>query len=346
MTERDNVSIIIPCRNEEKYIGKCLDSIIESGYPENSLEILVVDGMSDDGTRDIIQKYSKNNSFIKLLNNHKKIVPTALNIGIKSSSGDIIIRLDAHTAYEKNYIVKSVKYLKESNADNVGGVCITLPGSNTVIAETIAIALSHPFGIGNSYFRIGLKEPKYVDTVAFGCFRRDVFKKVGLFDEDMVRNQDDEFNFRINKNGGKVLLVPDIVSYYYARDSLLKLWKMYYQYGYFKPLAAKKLGAVLTWRQLIPPAFIGSLITTGVLSFITPYGIWLFLVLTAIYVLVNFTFSFLISIKKGVKYLVFIPVVFAALHFSYGLGYLKGVMKFIILKKNKVKQIGDIPLTR
>jgi glycosyltransferase involved in cell wall biosynthesis len=346
MTERDNVSIIIPCRNEEKYIGKCLDSIIESGYPENSLEILVVDGMSDDGTRDIIQKYSKNNSFIKLLNNHKKIVPTALNIGIKSSSGDIIIRLDAHTAYEKNYIVKSVKYLKESNADNVGGVCITLPGSNTVIAETIAIALSHPFGIGNSYFRIGLKEPKYVDTVAFGCFRRDVFKKVGLFDEDMVRNQDDEFNFRINKNGGKVLLVPDIVSYYYARDSLLKLWKMYYQYGYFKPLAAKKSGAVLTWRQLIPPAFIGSLITTGVLSFITPYGIWLFLVLTAIYVLVNFTFSFLISIKKGVKYLVFIPVVFAALHFSYGLGYLKGVMKFIILKKNKVKQIGDIPLTR
>lgn len=234
------VSIIIPCRNEEKFIGKCLDSIIAQDYPIDNLEVLVVDGMSEDNTRKIVKNYIQKYSFVKLLENPQKIVPTALNIGIKNAKGDIFIIMGAHSIYEKDYIFKCVKYLHAYDVDNVGGIGITLPGDNTIIAKSIALALSHPFGVGNAYFRIGSKEPRYVDTVPFGCYKREVFDRIGLFDEDLVRNQDDEFNLRLIKNGGKILLGPDIISYYYARDSIHKLWKMYFQYGYFKPSVAKK----------------------------------------------------------------------------------------------------------
>ena len=230
--------------------------------------------------------------------------------------------------------------------DNVGGICVTLPGARTVIAESIAIALSHPFGIGNAYFRIGSKKAKHVDTVPFGCFKRDVFEKIGLFDEDLVRNQDDELNFRIIKNGGKILLVPSIVSYYYARDSLLTLWRMYYQYGYFKPLVARKVGSVLTWRQLIPSLFIASLIISGGLSFIVQNSIWLFCSIIISYLFSNGALSFSIALNKGSKYIFTLPVVFSTIHFSYGTGYLKGIMRFMIFKKQKYENFVNISLSR
>ena len=214
------VSIIIPCRDERRFIEKCLLSIIANDYPKESLQVLVVDGMSEDGTREILNQFSGKYPFIKMLDNPKKIVPVALNIGIKQARGNVIIRMDAHNVYGKDYISKCVKYLRKYNIDNVGGICITLPGRNTLLAQSIALALSHPFGVGNAHFRIGLKGPKYVDTVPFGCYKREVFEKIGLFDEDLVRNQDDELNVRLQRNGGKILLVPEIVSYYYARDSL------------------------------------------------------------------------------------------------------------------------------
>lgn len=340
------ISIIIPCRNEEKFISNCLDSIIANDYPKNRLEILVVDGMSDDGTKDIIKQYSKRYHFIRMLENHRKIVPVALNIGINNAQGDIILRMDAHVIYEKNYISKCLKYLKEHDVDNVGGVMITLPSKNTVLAQSIALAVSHPFGVGNAYFRTGSQKPKYVDTVPFGCYKKEVFKEIGLFDEDLVRNQDDEFNLRLIKNKGKILLVPDIISYYYARDSLPKLWKMYFQYGYFKPLVALKVGAVLTWRQLIPAFFVGSLIISLILSFIFSPFLWLLALILSLYIAINFFFSFFISLNKGLKYVLSLPLVFLTLHFSYGIGYLKGICDFIILKKHKRKKIKDIPITR
>ena len=171
------VTIIIPCRNEERYIGKCLESIINNDYPKDDLEVLVIDGVSDDRTRDIISKYTQQYSFISLFDNLKKIVPTALNIGIQNAKGDVVIRMDAHTTYEKDYVSKCVEYLQKRGVDNAGGVCVTLPGDDTVMAKSIALALSHPFGVGNSYFRIGLKEPKYVDTVPFGSYKKEVFEK-------------------------------------------------------------------------------------------------------------------------------------------------------------------------
>ncbi len=340
------VSIIIPCRNEEKYIGKCLASIIAQDYPKDKLEVLVVDGMSEDGTREVIKDYVLKNPYIKLLDNPKRIVPTALNIGVKNAQGDIILRMDAHNIYEKDYVGKCVTYLTKHDVDNVGGIWITLPGNETSIGKSIALALSHPFGVGNAYFRTGSKEPRYVDTVPFGCYKKEVFEKIGLFDEDLVRNQDDEFNLRLIKNGGKILLVPDIVSYYYARDSLEKLWKMYFQYGYFKPLVAQKIGAVFTWRQLIPAIFVGSLIFTGLLSFFSSYFLWLFLLIIGLYLSANLAFSFSIALKKGLKLLPALPISFATLHFSYGLGYLKGVWDFVVLRRHKKERIADVAITR
>lgn len=340
------VSIIIPSRNEEKFIGKCLESIIVNDYPKDKLEILVVDGMSNDWTREIVQEYADKYLWVKLIDNPKRIVPTAMNIGIKNASGNIIIRMDAHNVYDKSYISKCVKYLNDYNVDNVGGICITLPGDNTVIAESIALALSHPFGVGNAYYRIGLKEPKFVDTVPFGCYKKEVFEKSGLFDEDLIRNQDDEFNMRLIKNGGKILLVPEIVSYYYARDSISKLWKMYFQYGYFKPLVCQKVGAILTWRQLVPALFVGSLITSGVLSVFFKSFLIVSLFIIFSYLIANVSFSLSAAFKKGLKYLFTLPIVFATLHISYGVGYLKGIFDFMLLKKHERKKMADISLTR
>lgn len=223
---------------------------------------------------------------------------------------------------------------------------VTLPANDTILAQSIAFSLSHPFGVGNAYFRIGSKEPKYVDTVPFGCYKKEVFEKIGFFDEDLVRNQDDEFNLRLIKNGGKILLVPEIVSHYFARDSLGKLWKMYFQYGCFKPLVVKKVGAVLTGRQLMPSVFVGSLIFFGILSPIVKPFLWVLISVVSLYLFSNIIFSFSIAVKKGLKYFVALPIVFATLHFSYGIGYLKGILDFMILKKYTRKKIEDIPLSR
>jgi len=323
------VSIIIPCRNEGKHIAKCLDSIIANDYPKDKLEVLVIDGMSEDGTREIIERYSQQYPNIKFLDNPKKIVPTAMNLGIKEANGDIIIRMDAHTEYPNDYVSKIVHWLEKSEVDNVGGICETLPGADTLQAKAIALAISSPFGVGNSMFRIGVKEPTYVDTVPFGAYRKEVFDKIGLFDEELVRNQDDEFNLRLIKNGGKILLVPEIVSYYYARDSLSKLWKMYFQYGYFKVRVIQKIGAILTIRQVIPSLFVGFLILTGLMSFLTNYFLWLFGGILGLYLLANIVFSFHIALKNGLKLILALPSAYATLHFGYGLGSVWGLIKIL-----------------
>lgn len=347
MTETEPfVSIVIPCRNEERFIGRCIDSVLQQDYPMNDIEVLIVDGRSNDKTREIVLDFAAKYPFIKLLDNEKKIVPSALNAGIRSARGEIIVRMDAHSIYAFDYISKCLRYLEEFGCDNVGGIWITKPGNDTVIARSIAVALSHPFGVGNAYYRIGSPEPRFVDTVPFGCYRKEVFEKIGFFDEDLVRNQDDEFNMRLIKNGGKILLAPEIVSNYYARETFSKLWKMYYQYGYFKPLVAQKVGAVLTVRQLVPTLFTGSLLGTLLLSLFYKPFIWLFVFIIAIYALVNIPLSFLIAVKKRLEYFFVLPVTFATIHFGYGIGYLKGILDFVILRKNRKKKIEDLPLSR
>lgn len=340
------VSIVIPCRNEKEYIGKCLVSIICQSDQKDGIEVLVVDGLSTDGTKDIQHEYATKYPFVHIIENCRKITPVALNLGILAAKGDFIMLLGSHTRLEVDALKKITATFDKYEADCVGGLIKTLPAADRITARSIAEALAHPFGVGNSYFRIGIKDPKYVDTVPFGCYKREVFEKIGLFDEDLVRNQDDEFNLRLIKNGGKILLVPDIVSYYYARDSLPKVWKMFYQYGYFKPLVALKVGGVLTWRQLVPAFFIVSLLGSLLLSLVFKPFFWIFLLISFLYCFVNLGISFYIAIKKGWKHFFMLPIVFATVHFSYGIGYFKGLLDFMLLRKHKKNKLKDIPLTR
>jgi len=346
LSDLAKVSIVIPCRKEEKFIGKCLDSILANDYPNDRLEILVVDGMSEDGTRRTVESYGRNYAFIRLLDNPKKITPAALNIGIANATGEIIMRMDAHSTYPPNYISGLVGWLEKTQADNVGGVWATVPATQTFMAEAIALALSHPFGVGNAYFRIGVKEPRWVDTVPFGCYRREVFERVGMFDEELVRNQDDEFNLRLIRQGGRILLIPEIVSHYHARESLPKLWRMYYQYGYFKPLVARKVGGVMTIRQVIPAVFVLSLLVSGALAPWTVYGGWALRALVFAYVAADLGSSICVGFQRRVRCALAIPVVFPVLHLSYGLGFLKGTLDFFILGNKRREDATRITITR
>ena len=201
MTPIPEVSVIVPCRNEVKYIAACLDSVLANDYPKERLEVLVVDGMSEDGTRAVVERYARTCPFIRLVDNPRRVTPAALNLGIASARGSAIMIMGAHAAYPSGYISELVTWLRHSGADAVGGRCVTRPGRESVTGRAIAAAVSHPFGIGNSHFRTGAAEPRWVDTVPFGCYRRDVFERVGVFDEELVRNQDDEFNHRILRQG-------------------------------------------------------------------------------------------------------------------------------------------------
>lgn len=323
------VSIIIPCRNEVNYIGKVIEDLLNQDYGMDKIEILVVDGESDDNTQAIILEKSKLHPNIKKLNNTRKIVPTGLNIGIQEAKGEIIVRIDAHCEYPTNYISYLVDSLIEHKADNVGVAIETCPSNSTLKAKAIAIATSSVFGVGDSMFRIGINKPKETDTVPFGCFKSSIFERIGSFDEELIRNQDDEFNARIIKNGGKIILLPDLKIKYLARDRFTKMIKMFYQYGLFKPLVNKKIGSAATVRQFIPPLFllanIAILISLGINLSI---GYFLIAIVWIPYCLVNSFFSFSLAKKNKLYTLVFIlPITFILIHFAYGYGYLRGILK-------------------
>ena len=330
-----SVSIIIPCRNEEEFLGKCLDSIVANDYPKDKYEVLIIDGMSGDGTRKIIRDYIQKNSFIKLLDNPKRMVPCALNVGIKSASGEIIIRMDAHATYENDYISKCVRYLNEYNADNVGGAMVTLSRDNTFIGKAIITTLTHPFGIGNNSCRTGSNKPKCVDTLFCGCYKREVFDKIGLFNEDLVRSQDIEFNKRLTKAGGKILLVPEIVSYYYAQSKFKSFVKSNFCNGAWIIIPFMYSNIIpLSWRHLIPIVFVISLISTAVFSFFFQAFLWLFLFISGSYLLANLYFSVKIAVEKKVlRYIFIMPVIFASLHITYGVGSLWGLLRITVSKQ-------------
>ena len=219
------LSVICPIYNEEKYIANCIESILLQDYPKDDLEVLFVDGMSKDRTREIVAEYTRKYPFIRLIDNPEKIVPYAMNYGIRASKGEVIIRLDAHATYEKNYFSALVRRLNELGADNVGSVCKTDVLNKTPKTLAIREVLSNKFGVGNSVFRTGIDKVMEVDTVPFGCWRRDVFDKYGLYDLRLVRNQDIELNKRILRGGGKIFIVPDTYCTYLARETFKGLAK-------------------------------------------------------------------------------------------------------------------------
>lgn len=333
------LSVICPIYNEEKYIPQFLDSILQQDYPKDDLEILLVDGMSKDRTRDIISEYAAKYPCLRLVDNPQQTVPYAMNNGIKNAKGEIIIRLDAHAEYPSNYFSVLVKKLNElEGAENVGGVCITLPCNETTVATAIAECLSNKFGMGNSYFRVGAKEVMSVDTVPFGCFRKTLFDKVGLYDTDMIRNQDDELNGRIIKNGGKIYLLPELEIRYFARDKISKVRKMFYQYGLYKPLGNKKLGSPATIRQFFPLLFVLGLVFGLIICIVFPVLWPFYTAIILLHLLIGMYEGIKSSKRTGCKGCILImPYIFMNMHVCYGIGYLKGMYNLAFNKSFEVK---------
>ena len=336
MAQSPFISVIIPCRNEEGYIGTVLKNIQEQNYPGDCMEIIVVDGESDDRTLGEIRQIAENDNRIQILSNPGRIVPNALNLGIKNSQGEIIVRMDAHCEYPSNYISYLVENLQKLNADNVGVAMRAFPRNKSLKAFAISKAISSPFGVGNSHHRTGTSEPVEMDSVPFGCYWREVFDKIGFFDEDLVRNQDDEFNARLGKNGGKIVLLPDIEIKYLARDTFRKIARMFYYYGLFKPLVNKKVGAPATIRQFVPPLFLLSLIALIIISAINlQWGTWFGAITLLPYALLNLFVSFITAVKSGKTGILFyLFPLFFLIHISYGWGYIRGFVNFIVLNKS------------
>jgi len=335
MSNSGFVSIIIPCRNEEKFIGKCLDSIITQDYPKDKMEVFVVDGMSEDKTRDILKTYSTKYPFITLLDNPKKIIPTAMNIGIKNAKGEIIMKCDAHSESPKDYISKCVKYLEEFGADNVGAMCNYIPRKSTVMGKAIVASLCHSFGVGNSYSRIGVKEPIFSDTAYGGCYKREVFERIGLYDENIARSEDITINSKLRKAGGKILLVPEIKIHYYTRSNFFEFCKHNFDNGLWAIIPFKYTDIIpVSLRHFVPLAFVLSLVGVGILSFFSSIFVWLFLLIVGSYFLANIYFSTKIVLKeKDLKFLVIMSIIFTSLHLSYGLGSVWGLIKVSVSKR-------------
>jgi len=322
------ISVIIPCRNEKQFIAECLDSVIQQDYPKQKMEIFVMDGMSEDNTRNIVREYSKKNSFIKLFKNHKRIKPIALNIAIKKANGRYVIIMDGHAKYRSDYISKCIETSIKYEADNVGGIWRIMPTKDTIINKSIIFASSSVFGAGNAYYRRGYsKEVKEVDTVFGGCYKKDVFKKIGLFNERLVRSQDIEFNIRLKKAAGKILLNPEIVSYYYPKPTLKEFFKHNFADGVWAIYPLKFIKIPLKIRHYVPLLFVLSLLISGTFSVFFPLFFWLFLFIFGLYLIANLYFSAKITYnKKDLRYLFLMPITFACRHFGYGLGSVWGLM--------------------
>lgn len=318
------ISVICPIYNEEKYIARCIDSILTQDFPKEEMEVLFVDGMSTDRTREIVKSYSDQHSFIHLLDNPYKIVPCAMNIGIKVAKGDIIIRLDGHALYPSNYFSELVRWHGLlPDAWNVGGVCETRVVNSNVVSESIAKVMSDRFGVGNSTFRTGSnKEYIEADTVPFGAFKSFVFEKIGLYNEKLVRVQDIELNKRLKHAGGKIYLVPSIYCTYIPRDNYKAFSKNRYQTGYWviKTCFITKTTKNLGLRHFIPAIFVLSLLLPLLLGLIW----WPFALISA-FVLLSYCGIMLsrsIQVKDDNTSVWALFKAFCCIHFSYGLGSL------------------------
>jgi len=324
----DKVTIVIPSRNEEKYIGRCLDSIIAQNFPKSQLEALVCDGRSTDRTPEIVRKYSKGHRFIHLLINEQQTAPHAFNLGIEKAAGEVIIILGAHAELHPDYVKESLAAFRHDETIGcVGGIIENI--YENITSRAIGYAMSQPFGVGNAFFRTGQGEG-FVDTVAFGAYKKAVFQKAGLFDTSLTRNQDDELNFRLTKAGYKIWLSKKIRSRYYVRASFRKLFRQYFQYGYWKVYVNRKHRTVTTARQLAPMLLVAFLVV-GLCTVFSKGLLLLYLSIVGLYLLLALWFA--VKARQGLKQTVRIVYTFFILHLSYGLGYWEGILQFLIFNK-------------
>ena len=328
------VSIIIPCRNEEKTIDYLLHAILQQTYPLDQMEVVIADGMSSDNTRRIIFAFQETHPelAIHVVDNPKMHIPSALNLALKAAKGFYIVRLDAHSVPKPDYIEKCVNWLELGKAENVGGIWIIKPSAASWIARSIAAAASNPIGVGNAQYRYSNKAA-YVDTIPFGAYRHDLFDQIGGFNENLLSNEDYEFNERIRRAGGKVWLDPEIQCEYYARPNLSSLAKQYWRYGFWKFQMLKHFPTSIKWRQLLPPTFIiglFGLMVASVFFYLAKYllGIIIFLYL-AVLLIASLP---MVTKEKYPPYLAGIPLSIMTMHFSWGAGFLSSLLRSLFRK--------------
>ncbi len=315
------VSVVIPMRNEEKHIARCVDSVLAQDYPRDRFEVLVVDGDSDDRSLEILAGYGDR---IRVLRNPARIVPTAMNIGIRAARGEIIARVDAHTTLEPDYLRQGVETLIRTGADNVGGPMRTVGGGG--VAEAIARAMDSPFGIG-AYFHFA-SEDREVDTVYMGMWPRRTFERIGLFDEELVRNQDDELNYRLRKAGGRVFLTLSMRSHYQNRQTYRALAQQFFHYGMWKVRVLQKHPRQMSWRHFVPPAFIAGLVGAFFGGLWDPKMAIGGIGLLAVYLAAALFAAMAVCKRHGWGLLPYVVVAFFVMHFAWGSGFLVGLVRF------------------
>jgi cellulose synthase/poly-beta-1,6-N-acetylglucosamine synthase-like glycosyltransferase len=324
----DHVSIIVPCYNERPTIHFLLDALFTQTFPRPLMEVVIADGGSTDGTPEAIAEWADQHKDLAIIvvQNQKQTIPAALNTAIRASSAEIIIRMDAHSKPQPDYVQKAVTALQEGHAQNVGGVWDIQPGSESWMAHSIAAAAGHPIGVGDARYRYSEK-PGFVDTVPFGAFHRALLDRIGLFDETLLTNEDYEFNTRIRQDGGKIWFDPQIRSAYYARSTLTALAKQYWRYGYWKWQMLRRYPKTIRWRQALPPLFVVSLIGLAVLTPFWQLAIWLLLGMIGIYIIVLVLAGIQIAIKnKNAAMIIGVPLAIACMHFAWGTGFLWSII--------------------
>jgi succinoglycan biosynthesis protein ExoA len=333
------VSLIVPCRNEREYIEPCIRALLAQEIPPGSCEIIVADGLSNDGTRAILARLAADHACLHLVDNPGRIVSTGLNIAIRAARGRIILRIDVHTQYAPDYVSQCLAVLHETRADNVGGPWVA--HGTGYIGRAVAAVFQSPFAVGGARGH----NPHYtgpVDTVYLGCWPREVFERIGFFDEELVRNQDDEFNLRLQRAGGLLWQSPRIKSWYHARASLRALWRQYAQYGYWKVRVIQKHRLPASVRHLVPAAFVVTMLTLPLAALCWPWAWWLWGGLGGLYSAGTLVTSAAVARRSGLALFPVLPAVFASYHLGYGYGFLRGLWDFLIVRRTPAEAMGTI----
>ncbi len=325
------VTVVVPCRNEEKRIASCLESILANDYPKDRMEILVLDGMSEDRTREIVAGYSERYPMIRVVDNPKKHIPVAMNLGIQEARGETIIKMDAHSTYQPKHISLCVAYQEKYGAENVGGVCKMTPGADTATARAIALGLGSRFGSGNAHVKVGVKKPTWSDTAAFGCYKKDLFQRIGLEDEQLLSSSDLDVNQRIQAAGGRILVVPDVVVNYVADADLRALRRHVFADGVWISYVMKFGKRAWSWRHWVPAALVLSLGGALALGAVSRVFLWMGLGVAGLYAAASLAASLQIAIReREPRYAMLLPVVFAVRHLVHGMGTVFGLLLVIL----------------
>jgi succinoglycan biosynthesis protein ExoA len=326
----ETVTIVMPVRNEEATIAPSLQAALSQDYPPESMEILIVDGESTDSTRTVAERLLEGSSSAKrfarvsILSNPGLTAPAGLNLGLRVARGDVIIRLDGHCVVPRGYVTACVALLRASDAECVGGRIVGSTSGHK--GKAIGLAQASLFGGGGARFRLANPKAGPADTVPFGAYRRSVFDHNGGFDEELVRDQDEELNFRIRKAGGTVWLDPSLVIQYRNREKTTALWRQYFGYGFYKVRVMQKRKALLSWRHVVPPVFVVALVTSCMVA-LGSRRIRVVLWMAIPYGLANLSASLWVG-RRRLDCLPFLPVAFAAMHTAYGVGFLAGLWRW------------------